>query len=1310
MISAGITASAIAQSPTVTVNLSTPQARAQTVQALAAKARQEKAEAEAFAALYNLPVKGVDAQGRDFELMRLDPNGNPVYYVTDNVNAAISTAADQVRDSEPFLVDGSTTIVGVWDSDAVRPTHQEFGGRVINRDNSPNSDHGTHVGGTIGAAGVDPRAKGMAPAVTIYSYDWTSDESEMAANAMTAPGQADKIQISNHSYGTYAGWDGTYFYGNWPTYREDPLFGQYDSSARYWDTIVYDAGYYLPFKSAGNDRNDKAPSAGTEFTYSGNQKAIYDPATGPYSDGYDNGFDTVASKSVAKNIMTVGSGRDAVHNGTRDKTKAKPENYSGYGPADDGRIKPDILANGAGLHSTRSSSDTAYGSKSGTSMASPNAAGSAALLVDLYNRRLPGQAMRASTLKGLILHTATDVDRPGPDYRTGWGLMHTRLAAEQIELHAAAQNGLYIHEDVLTPAGPADTYTFLWDGTSPIRATLCWTDPPGPTRSGLDDRAPVLVNDLDLRLIAPDGTTTWFPYRLDPQNPGNDATTGDNTVDNVERIDLPVPPQTGVYTLTVTHKGSLTDGQQVYSLILNGQSVDYIDVLPTESFLAEGEPGGPFQPSSTVYTVTNRSESESLDWALTKTASWLDVDVAGGTLPPGASATVTVSLNAQADALGASPNPYADTLAFTNLATGASLTRDVRLFVAPNYWTEHFTSNDNDLDNLMLTLTPNGSGGYNGFVAPITELPSPPAGGTTLSLSDDSFRSIDLSTPVSIYDKSATRLYVGSNGYITFNSGDTDTYATIGDHFNRPRVSLLFDDLNPSTGGTVSWKELADRAVVSYVDVPEFSRSNRNTFQAELFFDGRIRLSWLNLDATDGLVGISAGDGEPSLFKETDISSYTAPVNTPPTAVMVAASTASPKEGMAMSVSGTFTDPDADPWSVTVDWGDGTAPTEVTGLTARSFGPIGHVYTDGDGTGTPRTITATVRDATDSADGTVEVTVHNVAPMAMVSTPLELNDDSQVTIDASSSSDPGEDALTFAWDLNNDGAFDDGTGPQAVMHGAEMSPGPHRFAVQVSDGDATVSAWGVVAVNDVTAPTSVGSIDDRTRAGGPLVGVYTATDNNGSGVAQAQLYVQAPGGVWREAGMLANGAWSHTPEAGDGVYRFAVRARDRAGNMAPPPGPGDSGDLLVLWNDVENSEFTHVAVTEGTLVFPMTDAVDVELVFGAGAAGGPVTMRRLAGDVAPEGLDAGRLIDEALVLGGTFGGGPARLVWRPDAAYLAALPTPVDTVFRCEDGTVTDVYTVNEVDGALVVEDIDAGGTWYAGSNNAAMPEWLLFD
>ena len=184
----------------------------------------------------------------------------------------------------------------------------------------------------------------------------------------------------------------------------------------------------------------------------------------------------------------------------------------------------------------------------------------------------------------------------------------------------------------------------------------------------------------------------------------------------------------------------------------------------------------------------------------------------------------------------------------------------------PDYFTELF---DNfDLDGLQLTFLPLGGNDYYfGCTEAISVLPINPKGGTVLSLSDDDYEAVTLTgKQVSLYGQSYSTFYVGSNGYITFTAGDTDTSETYADHFDLPRISGLFDDLNPAAGGEVSYKELADRVAVTYDAVYEYNTTTPNTFQIELFFDGTIRISYVGVGGERRARGPVGGAGcEPGL-------------------------------------------------------------------------------------------------------------------------------------------------------------------------------------------------------------------------------------------------------------------------------------------------------------------------------------------------------------------------------------------------------------------------------------------------------------
>lgn len=193
----------------------------------------------------------------------------------------------------------------------------------------------------------------------------------------------------------------------------------------------------------------------------------------------------------------------------------------------------------------------------------------------------------------------------------------------------------------------------------------------------------------------------------------------------------------------------------------------------------------------------------------------------------------------------------------------------------PDYFTELFPTFD--LANSALLFAPNGSVDFYSVCRYETlVLPTDPAGGTGLPMSDTSSATVQLTDGKAIlfYGQSYTTLFVNANGNITLDSSDSDSTETIEDHFSQPRISLLFDDLDPSEGGAVSYKQLSDRIVVTWLNVPEDNGANTNTFQVELYFDGRIQLAWLQIDATDGLVGFSTGDGVPVDFLPSDLSSY----------------------------------------------------------------------------------------------------------------------------------------------------------------------------------------------------------------------------------------------------------------------------------------------------------------------------------------------------------------------------------------------------------------------------------------------------
>jgi hypothetical protein len=565
-------------------DLSDPVSRAQIVGQLKKTSAERRANARTKASAKGLPLRITRPNGAFQEI--IDFEGEiPIYFTTTNANAAISTGASPVRTTHSL--DGSGVTVGVWDGGSARITHQEFGARATSLDGGAIIDHATHVSGTIGAAGVVSTAQGMAPFAKIDSYDWNNDVSEMTARAATAPGQADKLYLSNHSYNFVTGWNyvnnGTRvweWYGNGTaTTSIEQDYGRYHSSTRDYDTLAYNAPYYLIFRSAGNDRTDNPTNGQLVALTPGSSSVVgFDSTTHPTGDGqYRGGFETIGFVALSKNIVTIGSASDAVTSGSRDPSKANVSSFSSWGPTDDGRIKPDLVANGEAVYSPLAGSNTAYGSYWGTSMATPNATGSTALLIEHYANLFSNGALRSSTMKGLLIQTADDRGNAGPDYRYGWGLVDAKEAADLISDHKIYPERQLITEAQLTTTITTHSQSFVWDGNSPIRATLCWTDPAGTATSTSDLRSPRLVNNLDLKIIAPGGSE-YQPYVMPfvgswtEASMNTPATTGINNTDNVEQVLLSIPPSAGTYQVMVSFSGNLTNNSQNFAVILSGAS------------------------------------------------------------------------------------------------------------------------------------------------------------------------------------------------------------------------------------------------------------------------------------------------------------------------------------------------------------------------------------------------------------------------------------------------------------------------------------------------------------------------------------------------------------------------------------------------------------------------------------------------------------------------------------------------------------------------------------------------------------------
>ena len=521
-------------------------------------------------------------------------NGIPYYFASDSQNQIISMNVESLGDNTipGVAVTGDGMTAYIWDGGKVRLTHNEFSGRAMEIETTgSSSDHASGVGSVIIGSGAMPIAKGMAPTANLKVLNFTQGSTtEEMADQSALPENADYM-VSNHSYGSLVGWSYRSNSSSWYWYgypdlspTESALFGFYTSTDATYDNVAFQAPQHSIFKSAGNNRGEGPGETVDHYAFNNSNGWVFYTGVNRPDDCTDTGgYDCLAfAGSVAKNIISVGAITPIPGSGQYSvPSDLKPTYFTSFGPTDDGRIKPEVVAIGQNVRGANNNADNGYTNWSGTSFSSPAGAG-VGLLLQQVKKESDGTYLRSDMMKALLVNTAKEGGEfPGPDYKFGYGLIDALGAAQTI---LNSEGSSYI-ADMKLENNENYSISFKAIGGQPIVATISWLDPAGIPMNPvvLNDRTPKLVNDLDLRVT--NNGTTYFPWKLNVEDPAAAATQEDNAIDNTEQIFIENPVAGQTYTFQVSHKGNLVNGNQYYALVINGveSNMNTIDVDLTNS-------------------------------------------------------------------------------------------------------------------------------------------------------------------------------------------------------------------------------------------------------------------------------------------------------------------------------------------------------------------------------------------------------------------------------------------------------------------------------------------------------------------------------------------------------------------------------------------------------------------------------------------------------------------------------------------------------------------------------------------------------
>lgn len=471
-------------------------------------------------------------------------------------NHRMNYISNTTTNAIPFNGDGVWLAVG--DDGAMGP-HIDYSGRMdLSSVGASSGTHGDHVSGIMmGAGNIDPDARGMAWGADIKVYDvWDAVNSTPVS--YFNPG----VVVTSTSYG-------------------DGCNDGYTSFAQSADQQIRQMPNLMHVFSAGNSGTSNCG----------------------YGAGAGWGNITGGIKS-GKNVLAVG-------NVTFTDQLA---NSSSRGPASDGRIKPDICANGTNVNSCYP--DNQYNLSTGTSMAAPGVSGTYGALVQAYKVLNGGVTPSSDLVKGAMLNTADDLGNVGPDFKFGWGRLNARKVVEVFQNNSyfldSLGQGVSNQHTVAIPAGVAQ-----------VKIMVYWRDYEGTILS-----TKALVNDLDMTIASPGGGIS-LPYVLDPTpnaiNLDTPATHGVDSLNNMEQVVLD-SPIAGNYIVNITGT-SIPQGPQKYYVIYEFITSEIVVTYPTG-----GEGMVPGATEVIRWDAAAGSQSFQLEYSLDSGMTWVNLSTVTGAL------------------------------------------------------------------------------------------------------------------------------------------------------------------------------------------------------------------------------------------------------------------------------------------------------------------------------------------------------------------------------------------------------------------------------------------------------------------------------------------------------------------------------------------------------------------------------------------------------------------------------------------------------------------------------------------------------